>query len=226
MQAAFAILAAFHHRFHTGEGQEIDVSMWETATSLIPQSIMDYVMNGRAYPIMENREGVMAPCGCYRCKGEDKWVSIAVSTDQEWKVLCDVMGNPEWTSNEKFRDSLSRLKNQDELDRLIQEWTGNYGHIELMHMLQKAGVSAGASLTSEELLTDIHLNERGCWATVTHPEVGDHTVTGIVWKLSETPGRIMRPAPMFGEHNEYVFRDLLGMEETEVAKLVEEQIIY
>ena len=91
----------------------------EAITSLLPEVAMEYVMNGRIRPRMGNRNEIMAPHGAYPCKGEDKWVAIAVANDEEWKALCRVMGNPEWCKDEKFSDQFNRWQNQDELNKLI-----------------------------------------------------------------------------------------------------------
>ena len=109
-------------------------------------------MNGRIRPRMGNRDEIMAPHGCYPCKGEDKWVAITVGTDEKWRALCRVMGNPTWSSDKKFSDQFSRWKNQDELNKLIASWTKDSTNYEVMHKLQKEGIAAGVSLNIPELI--------------------------------------------------------------------------
>ena len=167
----------------------------------------------------------MAPHGCYRCKGEDTWVTIAVETDDEWFALCDLMGNPSWAKDEKFGNALGHWNAQDELDAHIEAWTSSRTPHEVMHTLQKAGVAAGAVMTTAEILDDPHLNERGYFETVTHPEAGTWRIEGPTWKLSETPAHIRMPAPCFGEHNDYVLHELLGLSEIETRKLEVERVI-
>ena len=137
--SAFALLAALNHRLKTGEGQHIDLSSAEIVSVLIGDVLMDYLANGVIQTRRGNLDDYMAPHNCYRCKGEDKWISIAVATDEEWAALCQVMGNPEWTKGERFLTASARWQNQEELDRLIQQWTSNYSHYEVMEMLQAAG---------------------------------------------------------------------------------------
>ena len=161
MYGVVGILAALNYRNKTGKGQHVDVAQSEGVTTLIPEVIMEYVMNGRIRPRMGNRDEIMAPHGCYPCKGEDKWVAIAVGTDEEWDAMCRVMGNPEWSKDERFSDQFSRWQNQDELNKLIAGWTKDFTHYEVMHKLQKAGVAAGASLNIEELINDPHVQEAG-----------------------------------------------------------------
>ena len=224
--SAFAILAALNFRQHTGQGQYIDLSSSETLSVLIGEILMDYTMNHRQPSRCGNRDAIMAPHNCYRCKGEDKWVSLAVATDQEWEALCQAMGNPEWTRDELFSDAYSRWQNQEHLDRLIEQWTVNYSHYEVMERLQASGVAAMPSFSAEELFADPHLRERKAATEVEHPVMGKQIVLNPPWKLSATPAKIERAGPLLGEHNEYVFGQLLGMPKQEITQLIEDKVIY
>jgi len=224
--AAFAILVALNYRHDTGKGQFIDLSAREALSCSMGDIIMDYTMNGRVQSRNGNRDDIMAPHNCYRCNGEDKWISIAVSNDEEWEALCQALGNPEWTSEERFSNQLSRWQNQEELDSLIDEWTITHTHYEVMEILQRAGVAAVPSFSNKDLFNDPHCQERECLAPVQHPEKGELYVLAPPWKLSATPGRVTGPSPMLGEHNEYVFGELLGMSQDEIAKLAKENVFY
>jgi len=228
--AAGLVIAALHYRRRTGKGQWIDVSQSEATSLFIGEALMDYTMNRRIWQRMGNRHPSMAPHGCYRCRGgeqppDDRWVAIAVSSDEEWQNLCSAMGNPTWAKDERFATVIGRLENREELDRLIEGWTIQHDHYEVMHMLQRAGVPAGAVLDGKEIAEEPHLKERGFFQTGTHPEVGEVTHPGPIARLSKTPVTIRRLAPALGEHNEYVFRELLGMTTEEIAELEGEQII-
>ncbi len=224
--AVFAIMAALYHRAQTGKGQYIDLSMAEANMAFAAEMVLNYTVNEKEIGRMGNRDEIMAPHGCYRCRGKDKWVAIAVASDEEWSALCDVMGNPEWTNREEFSDALSRWQNQDELDRLITEWTLNYTHLEVMDMLQTAGVMAGATLNIPEIVNDPHLKERGFLVELQHPEMGKIVRTGLPWRLSEIPRGFYRYPPLIGEHNDYVFGELLGLSKDEIKQLQDEQVIY
>ena len=219
--AAFAILAALRYRQLTGKGQYIDLSMREALTPLLSEFILDYAMNRRAARAMGNRHPLIAPHGCYRCRGQDSWVVIAITSDEEWRSLCRVMGDPPWTTDYRFSHARSRWQNQDELDRLIEGWTSNYDHRQLMGLLQQAGVKAGAVLNVAELVNDPHLRQRDFFEPLSHPEAGSHLYPGVSWKMSRTPGSLRLPAPCFGEHNEYVFGQLLGLSGDEILRLAE-----
>jgi len=225
LYANTAILMALHHRLSTGEGQFIDLSQVESDINLVGGTVMDYSMNKRPQSKIGNRHPSMAPHGCYRCKGEDSWIAIAVSNDREWENFCTAIGNPPWTKESRFSDSLSRWKDQDGLDILVEQWTSQYDHYEAMQILQKAGVPAGAVLPGEELLSDPHLQERGFFQEITRAHVGTHPYPGLVIRLSETPGAIRGPAPCLGEHNEYILNGLLGISHEDIEKLEQKKII-
>ncbi len=207
--AAFAALAALHYRDLTGEGQHIDVAEVEALLTCIPEAIMEFTMNGRIPLPQGNRSGTMAPHGCYRCQGEDKWVAIAVGNDSEWKDLCLVMGKPELIADERFQDGFCRLKNQDELDKIITEWTGGQVPIDVMTQLQKVNIASAPVYSSEELYKDPHLRARGFFVEINHPEVGKRELPGVFAKLSETPGAVRGHDPLLGEHTDWVLHELL-----------------
>ena len=222
---AFALLMALQHRRRTGRGQHIDLSQNEALSTLLGDAIMDYTLNRKVQGRRGNRHPFMTPHGCYRCRGEDKWAVIAVSSDEEWVRLASAMGNPGWAKDERFADSLGRWQNQDELDKLIEEWTSQHSHYEVMTILQAAGIAAAPVVSPPELQSDPHLNERGFFENITLPQVGTHPYPGMFFKMSKTPGRVRLPPPRLGQHNEYVLGELLGMTQDEMAQLAEEKII-
>lgn len=224
--AAFAILAGLNYRETTGKGQYIDLSSTESIHVLIGDVLMDYLANGRTQTRRGNLDEAMAPHNCYRCKGEDKWISIAVATNEEWHALCEVLGNPGWSHDQRFQNKESRWQNQSELDKLLGAWTLNYTHYEVMDKLQNAGIAAVPVLNAEEVFKDPHVQNRDCWAQVSHEVLGKQTVLKPAWKLSGTPVRIDSAAPSIGQHNKYVFGELLGISDEEFKRLKDEQVIF
>jgi crotonobetainyl-CoA:carnitine CoA-transferase CaiB-like acyl-CoA transferase len=222
--SAFAILVALYHKARTGEGQRIDLSSTETIAINISDAIMDYMMNGRVAVRKGNRDEAMAPHNVYPCKN-DRWVSIVIATEDEWKLFCAALGNPAWAEEEKFSDAHRRWLNQDELDRLIGEWTINYTHYEAMDLLQKAGVAAVAALQGVELYSDPHIKERKVSVEVVHPNIGRRVALGPPWKFSATPARVKHCGPLLGEHTEYVLGEILGMSQEEITVLKEEGVL-
>ncbi len=227
--ATFAMLSALHYRKKTGKGQHIDLSQWEGLINLTPENIMDYTLNKHVRTRQGNRHDFIAPHNAYKCGGGDlKWVTIAVENDAQWQKLVAIMGNPEWANDEKYADSLNRWKNQEEMDRHIESWTSTFDHYEIAHMLQKEGIAAFPTLSNRELTEDPHLNQRGFFQVIDHPdpEMKGKKYDGILWKMSKTPGKIRHRAPFPGEHNRYVFGDLLGMPQEEIDRLTEEKVLY
>ena len=220
--ATFVVLVALFHRLRTGEGQLIDLSSREAITVPAAEALMDYVMNQRVPGRLGNRDPVMAPHGCYRCKGEDSWVTIAVGTDAEWEALCRVAGHREWAADSRFSDSFLRHLNQDVLDRLVEDWTRNHPTHELAELLQSAGVAASPSMSSRDLVEDAHLRARGVWQEVHHPVMGTSRVQGPPWRFSETAARVHSPGPLMGQHNQSVFGELLGVSQRELQGWMED----
>ena len=226
IHGAFAVLSALYYRERTGKGQYIDMAQIEVGASVIGEAFMEYFMNGRVLGTMGNRSPTMAPHNNYPCLGEDRWVSIAVDTEEEWRSFCAAIGNPPWVKQKRFNDKFNRQRNLEELDRLISAWTINLSNYEVMDILQKAGVAAAPCLDLTERFSDPHFAARGTHLQVEHPATGVDIIAGIPFKLSGTPGEVRRHAPLLGEHNDYVFRELLGRTESEIAQLIEEKVIF
>ena len=224
----FAVMAALMHRLRTGQGQFVDISQTQATSSTIPEVLMDFSANGRSGQRFGNQDTVMSPHGCYPCRGDDRWITIAVATDEEWQAVCRVLGQNGWAADPRFNDSFSRWKNRDELDALIGTVTRTWDAHELMHALQKDGVAAGAVLDSKDLLFDPHLGQRNFYEVVTHHEstgIPPLPYAGRPWKLSKTPAVNSQPAPLMGEHNNLVLSGLLGKTAEEMAELEEAGII-
>jgi crotonobetainyl-CoA:carnitine CoA-transferase CaiB-like acyl-CoA transferase len=219
---AFAAMTALHHRQRTGKGQFIDVAQIEALIPQLGEAIMDFTLNGRVQGPLGNRHPTAAPCGLYPCQGEDRWIAITVFSEREWKGLCRAMGSPAWTEQAKFSDRVGRWQNQDELDEQIAAWTRGHRDYDLMHLLQGEGVAAGPVMDERDCYSDPHIRERKFFEEVTHVECGTHLYPGMEWKFSKTPGSIRRPPCRLGEHNRYVYRDLLGISESEYADLERE----
>ena len=224
--AAFSILAALLCRQRTGEGQYIDLASQETIVMMNSNALMDYLINQRVQTRRGNRDDRMAPHNCYRCRGEDHWISIAVANDREWRALCRVMEKPELAEDQRFSTAERRLHHQEELDRIIGEWSRDKDDYQLMHELQEAGVAAAPSLSSKALFEDPHLVARGTFLQVDHPLLGKDWVLSPPWRLSATPASIRRHAPSLGEHSERIFGELLGMSPEEIEALKKEEVIY
>lgn len=227
IHGSFAMLTAIYHHMQTGEGQYIDAAMIEGSANFLGELVMGNIINGNAGERTGNQDAIMAPHGSYPCKktkDEDEWVAIAVADQKEWLSLCKLMGNPSWTKNEKFSDELSRWKNQEGLDKYLGQWTRQYGGYELTDMLQKAGIAASPSFSTKQLTHDKHLEEREFFIRTQHAVLGNVLLTGLPFKFSDTPKGNYHVAPLLGEHNDYVFGQLLGLSKEEMKQLADEQV--
>ena len=226
LHAALATVAALRHRNLTGEGQFIEVAQLEATTSMLGEAFLGYQMTGRVPRPQGNYDPDFAPHNNYPCAGEDKWVSIAVRTEEEWRAFCRALGNPQWTRDPRFADKSSRLKHIRQLDQHIRSWTEQYSAQEITRLLQQHGVAAMPVMNIEDQFADPHLQERQAYVETEHPHVGVEWLYGMSWLLSGTPGSVRAPAPLLGQHNEYVFRQLLGLPAQELERLQAAQVVY
>lgn len=220
-----ALMTALRRRLKTGSGCLVDLSQREVTTMLLGEAILDFSVTGRIAGTMGNRHRDMAPQGVYPCSGEDMWVAISVSSDEEWKSLCRVMGQPHLASDSRFADPKSRRNNHDDIDLIISTWTKTQDHYQVMYLLQAQGVPAAPVLKGGEVVDDPHLESRGFWDVVNHPEAGTYKQVTTPWLLSNNPRATSTPAPGLGEHNYQVLSGLLGLSKSEINALAQKGVI-
>ncbi|MDP2952320.1 MAG: CoA transferase [Chloroflexota bacterium] len=218
--ACTILLATLDYRRRTGRGQYIDFSQYEASLHCLGPVLLDYTANGRQQVRQGNRHPAAAPHGAYRCRGDDRWCAIAIFSDQEWHSLCRVLGDPEWTRDPRFATLQARLRHQEELDQKIEEWTSQRTAEEVMETLQAAGVAAGVVQTAEDLHSDPQFQHRHHYCTLDHPEMGQRCYDSPSFRLSRTPTELCWAAPCLGQHNEVVFKDILGLSEEEYVALL------
>ena len=228
---ALAMLSALFHRNRTGQGQWIDASQTEVGLFINGPAILDWSANGRVWTRTGNRSPYKpaAPHGAYPCVGEDRWIAIACFNDAEWHALTQVAGHPEWASDARFKDLPTRMANLDALDALIGGWTKSHDAYEAMHALQKSGVPAGVCQTAGDRCDhDPQLATLEWLTEVTGTKIGRWPIAEVPIKMSESPayigGRLDRGAPCYGEDNNYVFGELLGMSSQEMDDLAAEGV--
>lgn len=235
-QAAYynsaALLMAIMQRNATGKGQEIDVSAVEAGINLIGPDLLDVSVNKATtrrpgYPNGNRLNNPhAAPHGVYPAAGEDKWLAIAVFDDADWSRFVTALGNPEWASSPEFADQSSRFTHQDKLDEHISRWSAGRPAHESMELLQTAGVAAGAVRNSQDLTeSDPQIDLRGTFFELDHPVIGVAKFEGSPMQFSRTFQDNWRSAPLLGEDNQYVFGDILGLGEDEIATLTAEGVI-
>lgn len=217
--AAGAIALALWDRRRTGRGQHIEVAQRESLIGLIGEQLLAYAMTGREPERRGNGHSSMAPHGCYPCSGEDQWLTIACENDVQFAALCRVMGLPPLAEDERFADVVSRHRNQGELNEIVAAWTASQDRWQAAESLQSAGVPAMPVLSVPDLFADPHLRTRGFFEPVSHSVAGVWEIEAPHWRMSESPAHVRLPAPAFAEHNDYVFRGLLGLSDEEIEAL-------
>ena len=222
---ALAVLAALWHRQRTGQGQYIDMSQLEATVGLTVEPLMDWFMNGRVWGRQGNDHLSMAPHGHYPCRGDDAWVSIAVEDDGAWTRLVAALGDVPWAREPRFATLAGRRAHLAELDARLAEWTRERTGWEATEILQRAGVAAFPVYGLDEQAADPHFQARGLMARPEHPRIGPMQVYAHPIKLGATPGGVTATAPMLGEHNDHVFRELLGLSAVEIERLRAEGVI-
>ena len=223
--AAGVLMAALRHRRRTGKGMYIDVSQQESSVALMGPEVLAYQMTGQEPERRGNRSGWYAPANSYPCAGEDRWVTIAATNQEQWQSLAQAMDSPGLADDPRFATLDNRRDNHDELDQIISEWTMGQEAYAVTQILQGAGVPVSPVLRGPDLLADAHFKDRGTFVTVDHPQVGPKQYPGIPWKMSATPGKVRWPSPTLGQHNRDVYGELLGLTGPEIDHLEQTGVI-
>ena len=223
---AVALMAAIDYRRRTGKGQYIDMSQFESALHFLSPALLDYHVNGRVLNRDGNRSVRSAPHGAYRCQGSDRWIAISVSNDAQWKGTLEVLGDPSWGSDHRFATQSARVQNAEALDELLVAWAVGQEAEAAADSLQQSGVPAGVVQNCLDLHQDPRLAAWGMFEFLDHKEMGPSPYEAHQFHLSKTPGELRWPAPVLGQHNEYVFEEILGLSKKEIARLTEAKVIY
>ena len=226
MELAMVAAAALNHRAVAGEGNYVDFSMAEALTASIPEALLDYQMNDRVPEPMANADSRHSPHDVYRCEGDDRWIAIAVTTDDEWRSLCETIGRQDLAADGELAHARGRRSRQPEIDAAITDWTQRREDYEAMHILQSAGVPAAPYLSPQRVFTDPQLREGGFFTTLTAGDGEQRDLPALGWRFDGGPAPRVTAAPVLGQHNDYVYGNLLGLSDKEVAQLTQEQIIY
>ncbi|MDP6126897.1 MAG: CoA transferase [Dehalococcoidales bacterium] len=222
-----AILAALDYRRRTGKGQFLDMSQNETGVQFMAPLILDYTANKRVANREGNKYPYAAPHNAYRCEGEDRWCAISVFTEEEWHSFCRVIGDTALAEDARFATLAARKENEEELDRLVNEWTINHSAEEVMTLMQEAGVAAGVVQNAEDQAQrDPQLRHRNFFSEVDRSG-GTGTFLsppGAHFLLSKASCELL-PSPNLGEHNDYIFKELAGLTDEEITEMADAGII-
>ncbi len=222
--ATAALLAALDYRDKTGKGQLLDLSQFETAISFILPGLLEYASSGKEPERMGNASPDAAPHGVYPCQGDDRWCTIAVTTDEEWRSFCREIGQPGLIEDSRFSSLENRKQNEEELNKIVGDWTVNQTAEDVMNRLQAAGVPAGVVENTADVFNDPQLRKRNIYWPMQHAEMGDFTHLGQSFQLSKTPARPYSPSPLLGEHTEQICTEMLGMSDEEFVGLMQDGV--
>lgn len=224
--AMFGICAALHYRARTGQGQFIDMSQAEAFMPHLGEIFLEYQLTGKTRERRGNRHPKMAPHGCYRCAGDDEWVTIAVRNEDEWQEFCKATGMPHLAKDARFADLKSRQLNQEELDEIISQWTSDKDGYGITALLQAHGIPAGPVLScGPDTYDDPHLQARDYFQVVNHPDAGTNLLSGPFFNMQSQTEKRHKPAPNLGEHNDYLLGEVLGYSKDTLSILEENHVI-
>jgi crotonobetainyl-CoA:carnitine CoA-transferase CaiB-like acyl-CoA transferase len=226
MHAVFALLLALEHRRRSGEGQLVEVPLVETALNVGAEQVIEYSAYGELLARDENRGPVSAPQGLYRCATPERFVAIAVASDEQWQRLRNAMGDPEWARDPGLSTAAGRRSRHDEVDTALEEWLVTQQVDEAAERLATAGVPAQPAINAHRVLPNQQLEHRGFFQTLTHPVTGETRYPGFPMRFSALgPGLHRAPPPTLGQHNREILSDELGLSDEEIEALRADQII-
>ena len=226
MNAGVAIMAALLRRRATGEGSLVDIAAREVASSLLGEALL--MAAAGAQPTRQgNDHPRMAPHGVYPAAGKDRWLSLAVDNDAQLKAFSALIGRPELASDMRFVHEASRHAHRHELDEVVGAWSATLPADGAAELLQAAGIAAHASWTTPEIAEDQHLRARRAIVDVAEPGGKIRAAVGVPMRLSKGEDiGIHRGTPQLGEHEDYVYGELLGMTGAERRALEDAEVIF
>jgi formyl-CoA transferase len=215
VHACMGILAALHHRERSGVGQVVDAAIYESVLNMMESLVTEYDQMGH----VRERSGAIlpriAPSNVYPTR--NGIVMIGANQDTVFARLCTAMNTPALAADPRYRDHEARGTHQQELDALIATWTATLGTQELLGLLELHGVPSGLIYRTSDMLEDPHFAAREAIVSTSHPHFGTLRMQNVAPRLSASPGSIRTPAPGIGQHNEEIYRDLLGLEAAAIA---------
>ena len=224
---AYALLLALYQRKKTGKGMRVDLTMLETGVSAVGPAILE-AQRGITRDRLGCAHWWKAPHNVYPARGDDRWIVIVASSDEEWQRLKTAMGSPGWACESRFDTVLSRWQNRHELDELLAEWTAQYDDLALAADLQEQGITAGACMTARDLVNDPHLKDRDyLWefANTQAPEVGPRIIAGRPFRDSGNPMSLSKVAGL-GRDNGAVLGELADLPQSDIDGLEADGVIF
>ena len=211
MFTAFGVMTALFHRARTGEGQHVDVGMLDCQVAILENAISRYVTSGVVPGPLGNRHPSITPFAAFTAK--DGHIIVGAGNDRLWQRLCTLLGTPELIEDPRFITNGKRTENVKELMVLLNKSFATKTINEWLGLLEEAGLPCAPINTIDKILADPQVNARDMIVELDHPIAGKLKVPGVPVKLSATPGAVECHAPLLGEHNAEVLKEVLGWDE-------------
>lgn len=229
MHAYIAILSALRVAKKNKKGQMIELSQYESSVAAMALPLFAHDNANIKYQRKGNRVDFAAPHGVYQCKSteknNDQWISIACLNEKHWKSLSNLINNDFFTKN-NFSNITDRKNNEDKIDQIINNWTQKHTSIELQEKLQAKQIPAGIVQNAQEVVEDEHMLQRNYFVKLAHTEAGERLYDGTGWQMSKTEIGMNSAAPLLGEHTFEICSEILGLDSTEIANLVADQVLF
>lgn len=216
-----AVLAAIRHRRVSGEGAYIDLSMLESTVALLPEQLFREALGSKTPTATGAREWDAAPSGCFRCSGDDAWLAVSIGNDRQWRALCDAMRKPELATDPRFSDAFGRAAHRAAADNLLAEWLRDQTPAQALDALQSRGVPAARSRHIGVVMEDPYFADGGLFPLLAD---GSRSIA-LPWRDNAGFRGDFTPPPRLGEHNDYVFGELLGLDAHEIETLTEAGVL-
>ncbi len=218
--------AAIAHMRKTGQGQWVDVGMYQLGVALMPEPLLQKQLDGTEPIRMGNEHAEHVPSNLYQTKDTDQWLALSIQTDGQWATLTTLMQQTELASDPRFSTAPERLRNRDVVNAIVAAWCLTHTSHVLFEQLQAQGIAAAPVLNSRDLLRDPHLKHRNFYETVSHPEpIGERPLIGRPYKLRFRDAHIKKPGPRFGEDNDSILREILGKTPEQISALKDSNIV-
>ncbi len=218
--------AAIAHMRKTGQGQWVDVGMYQLGVALMPEPLLQKQLDGTEPIRMGNEHAEHVPSNLYQTQGMDQWLALTIQTDSQWVALTTLMQKTELASDPRFGTAPARLRNRDAVNALVAAWCLKHTSQVLFEQLQAHGIAAAPVLNSRDLLRDPHLKHRNFYETVSHPEpIGERPLIGRPYKLRFRDAHIKKSGPRFGEDNDSILREILGKTPEQISALKDSNVV-
>lgn len=218
--------AAIAHMRKTGQGQWVDVGMYQLGVALMPEPLLQKQLDGTEPVRMGNEHAEHVPSNLYQAKGTDQWLALSIQTDAQWTALTELMLQTELAADPRFSSASARRLNREAVNTIVAAWCLTHTPQELFERLQAQGIPAAPVLNSRDLLRDPHLKHRHFYETVVHPEpIGERPLIGRPYKLRFRDAHIKKPGPRFGEDNDSILREILGKTPEQITALKDSNVV-